>query len=48
MVDFLLQDGVCEALIGFVTQVGTQLSRPGPNDIPTDELKLSYRFFFFF
>lgn len=43
MVDFLLQDGVCECLLSFITQVGTGVPRPGPNDPHSDALKLSYR-----
>lgn len=43
MVDFLLQDGVCETLIAFVTQVGSTGPRPGPQDAKTDALKLSFK-----
>jgi len=43
MVDFLLQDGVCETLIGFITQVGSTSPRPGPQDTKTDAMKLSYK-----
>lgn len=42
MVDFLLQDGVCELLLGFVTQIGFT-ARPRANDPPTEQLKLAYR-----
>ena len=45
MVDFLLQDGVCETLISFVTQVGSSQPRPGPQDVKTDAMKLSYKVF---
>lgn len=43
MVDFLLQDGVCETLVGFITQVGSTTQRPGPQDTKTDAMKLSYK-----
>ncbi len=43
MVDFLLQDGVPEALLSFVTQVGKGTVRPGPADPKTDAMKLSYK-----
>jgi hypothetical protein len=42
MVDFLLQDGVCELLLGFVTQIGTT-ARPKATDQPSEALKLAYR-----
>ena len=43
MVDFLLQAGVCETLISFITQVGSTSPRPGPQDVKTDAMKLSYK-----
>ena len=43
MVDFLLQDGVPEVLLSFVTQVGKGTVRPGPTDPKTDAMKLSYK-----
>ena len=43
MVDFLLQDGVCELLIGFVTLCEGCESRPTHEDMGRDSLKLSYR-----
>ena len=43
MVDFMLQEGVCETLIGFITQVGSSHPRPGPQDAKTEALKLSFR-----
>lgn len=43
MVDFLLQDGVIESLIQFITQCGTNTKRPSPNDPRTEELKLAYK-----
>jgi hypothetical protein len=42
MVDFLLQDGVCELLMGFITQTGTN-SRPTHTDVQSDAMKFSYR-----
>lgn len=50
MIDFLLQDGVCEILLGFITQVVAdsddgkveRWSRESIDEVPT-ELKLSYR-----
>ena len=42
MVDFLLQDGVCELLMDFVTLRGEE-SRPTHEDMGRDSLKLSYR-----
>lgn len=44
MVDYLLQDGVCEVLVGFITLNGTNLPRPGLNDAFSEEIKLAYRF----
>ena len=43
MVDFLLQEGVCEILLGFVTLVGTGQQRPTPNENQSESLKLSYK-----
>lgn len=43
MVDFLLQDGVCESLMDFITQVNSPFPRPAPSDAHTDELKKAYR-----
>lgn len=43
MVDFLLQDGVCEILLGFVTLIGHGAPRPTPADSQSDTLKLSYK-----
>lgn len=45
MVDFLLQEGVCEILMGFVTQVSEEnfTGRPVHGCEVTDELKRSYR-----
>jgi hypothetical protein len=43
MVDFLLQDGVCETLVQFITQVGSSRSRPTPSDPRSDELKFAYK-----
>ena len=48
MVDFLLQDGVCEALLGFVTQIvpGQEKNkRIGQNDPQPESMKLSYRYY---
>lgn len=42
MVDFLLQEGVIELLLEFITQLGST-SRPKPNDPETPALKFSYR-----
>jgi hypothetical protein len=42
MVDFLMQDGVCESLLRFVTRCGCT-PRPSVNDGQSAELKLSYR-----
>lgn len=44
MVDFLLQEGVFESLMHFVTQIGTSLRRPAPSDVRTEELKLGYKY----
>jgi hypothetical protein len=43
MVDFLLQDGVCDVLLGFISQVGSPQARPGPDDARSDALKLAYK-----
>jgi len=43
MVDFLLQDGVIETLVQFITQVDTGLPRPLPSDPRTEQLKLGYK-----
>ena len=43
MVDFLLQDGVCDILLSLITQIGTQQPRPSPSDTKSEALKLSYR-----
>jgi hypothetical protein len=48
MVDFLLQDGVSDILLGFVTQIDTGEARPSPNDSNLERLKLSYRLFVIF
>jgi len=42
MVDFLMQDGVCESLLRFVTRRGCT-PRPSVDDGQSEELKLSYR-----
>ena len=39
MVDYLLQEGVCETLLGFITQIGTETR----SDEPSESMKLSYR-----
>ena len=44
MIDFLLQDGVCESLIGFITQVSPDAIRCKQHDPPSEALKLSYRY----
>jgi hypothetical protein len=46
MIDFLLQDGVCECLVGFITQISPGALRCNQRDPPTEALKLSYRFIF--
>ena len=43
MVDFLLQDGVCDILLSIITQLGTGQPRPCPSAAKSDALKLSYR-----
>ena len=43
MVDFLLQEGVCNILLSFITQVGTNQARPTPTNNKSDALKVSYR-----
>lgn len=43
MVDFLLQDGVCDILLSLITQIGTKQPRPSPSDAKSEALKLSYR-----
>ncbi len=43
MVEFLLQDPVCEALVGFITQNDHSGERPGPNDIHGEGMRLAYR-----
>jgi hypothetical protein len=43
MVDFLLQDGVCEALLGFITLNSPDSVRPAPSDPHSAALKKSYR-----
>lgn len=45
MVDFLLQDGVTESLMAFITQVGINVPRPGPTDDASQShsMKLSYK-----
>ena len=43
MVDFLLQDGVCESLMGFITQSTSPTPRPAPSDTHSPELKKAYR-----
>lgn len=42
MIDFLLQDGVCEALLEYITQIGPG-PRPHPQDTESPALKYSYR-----
>lgn len=44
MVDFLLQDDVCDTLLSYVTQLSTGIPRPGPNDPKTDALKTAYKY----
>lgn len=43
MVDFLLQEGVCESLMGFITMNGPDSVRPAPTDTASVALKKSYR-----
>ena len=43
MVDFLLQEGVCNSLMGYITQVGTNQPRPSPTDNQSDALRMAYR-----
>lgn len=43
MVDFLLQDGVCELLLSFITNIGTGSPRPTPTSTHSPELKLAYK-----
>ena len=43
MVDFLLQDGVCESLLSFITQLGTQQPRPTHVDNKSEALKLAFK-----
>jgi hypothetical protein len=43
MVDFLLQDGVSELLLSYITQIGSIQPRPTPTSTPTPELKLAYK-----
>lgn len=43
MVDFLLQDGVCELLLSFITQIGTGQPRPLPSEGGLETLRLSYK-----
>jgi hypothetical protein len=49
MVDFLLQDGVCETLLGFVTQIAPgqeKNKRIGQDDPQPESMKFSYRFYY--
>lgn len=43
MVDYLIQDNVIEALVGFITQNGTGRQRPSPTDQQGEEMKLAYK-----
>jgi len=43
MVDFLLQDGVCDTLLGFITMNEPGAVRPAPSDSTSPALKKSYR-----
>jgi hypothetical protein len=44
MVDFLLQDGVCETLLSFITQNGPEsIERNIANEQNNVEMKLAYR-----
>ena len=44
MVDFLLQDGVCECLIGFITQNSPDtIDRISSTEQSGVEMKLAYR-----
>lgn len=43
MVDFLLQDGVCETLISFITLNSSAAIRPSPSDSNLLALKKSYK-----
>lgn len=43
MVDFLLQESVCETLVGFITQNGHEGPRAGPNEQHGEAMKLAYR-----
>lgn len=43
MVDFLMQDTVCETLVGFITQNFPDKTRPAPTDQFGEEMKLAYR-----
>jgi hypothetical protein len=46
MVDFLMHDGVCEALVAFITQNGASGERTMSSDQQTVEMKLAYRYRF--
>ncbi|RYG58740.1 hypothetical protein EON64_20975 [archaeon] len=43
MVDFLLQDKVCELLVNFVTQSTSLSPRPAPDEVHGEAMKLAYR-----
>lgn len=44
MVDFLLQEGVCESLMSFITLNAPDSVRPAPTDTHSAALKKSYRY----
>jgi len=43
MVDFLVQEDACEALIGYITQLGEVGRRPSPVDPHSEDLKMAYK-----
>jgi hypothetical protein len=43
MVEFLVQEDACEALVGYITQIGEEGLRPSPVDPHSEELKMAYK-----
>ena len=46
MIDFLLQEGVCDSLMSFITLNAPDSVRPAPTDTHSAALKKSYRFLY--
>lgn len=44
MIDYLLQEGVFETLIRYITRLGSTVPRPSPSDTRDEDMKIAYKF----